>query len=111
MPRLSLADDGVLSGLIGTALYIGLVAVLGVAVGVLLRSSAGGIALLAGVLLILPSLVLLLPDSWADTITPYLPSEAVNSDSFGPWSALGVLACWVAVALAAAAYRLAENDA
>ena len=61
--------------------------------------------------LILPSLVLLLPDSWADTITPYLPSEAVNSDSFGPWSALGVLACWVAVALAAAAYRLAENDA
>ena len=38
---LGLGDDGVLRALLGAGLYLGLVAVLGVALGMLLRSSAG----------------------------------------------------------------------
>lgn len=70
----------------------------GVALGVLLRSSAGAIAALVGILLILPGLATLLPDSWYDTITPYFPSNAgsavyaltESADSLSPGQGLGV---------------------
>jgi len=50
---LSLGDDGVLRSLAGAGVHLGLVALLGVALGVLIRSSAGAIAAPAGILLIL----------------------------------------------------------
>lgn len=116
---LGLSDDGVLRSLAGAGLYLALVGVLGVALGMLLRSSAGAITLLAGLLLIVPGLTSLLPGSWSDTISPYLPSNAGSAmmsltqtgDSLGPGTGLAVLAGWVAVALAAAAYRLVRTDA
>ncbi|MFC4072477.1 ABC transporter permease [Actinoplanes subglobosus] len=116
---LGLGDDGVLRSLLGSGLYLGLVAVLGVGLGALMRSSAGGIAVLAGALLIVPGLVMLLPDSWADTITPYLPSNAGGAimsmqtadGSLGPWAGLAVFGVYVAAVLGAAAWRLAKTDA
>jgi hypothetical protein len=116
---LSLSDAGVARTLLGAGLYLGLVGVLGVALGALLRSSAGAITFLAGVLLIVPGLTSLLPDSWSDTISPYLPSNAGQAmmsltratHSLGPWVGLAVFAGWVAVTLAGAAYRLVRSDA
>ncbi|MCX5329655.1 ABC transporter permease [Streptomyces sp. NBC_00140] len=116
---LSLGDDGVLRSLVGAGLYLGLVAVWGVALGALVRSTAGGIAILVGVLLILGGLATLLPDSWEDTVTPYLPGNAGSavyslheaSDSLSPGAGLAVFVGWVALTLAGAAYRLARTDA
>jgi ABC-2 type transport system permease protein len=116
---LALGDEGVLRALVGAGLYLGLVAVLGVALGVLLRSSAGSIAVLAGTLLILPGLLMLLPGSLAETISPYLPSNAGSAimtlhtpdGSLSPWAGLAVFAAYVAATLAAAAYRLKKTDA
>ncbi|MFD0517018.1 hypothetical protein [Paractinoplanes durhamensis] len=116
---MSLGDDGVLRALLGAGLYLGLVAVLGVALGMLVRSSAGAIAILAGGLLILPGLAILLPSSIADAINPYLPSNAgsavmalTHSDgTLAPWAGLGVFALYVVAVLAAAAYRLKKSDA
>jgi ABC-type transport system involved in multi-copper enzyme maturation permease subunit len=116
---LSLGADGVLRALFGAGLYLGLVAVLGVALGVLVRASAGAIAILAGVLLIVPGLALLLPDSIADAVTPYLPSNAGGAvmaltpgeGTLAPWAGLAVFAGYVVIALAAAAYRLKKTDA
>lgn len=116
---LSLGDDGVLRSLLGAGLYLALVGVFGVALGALVRSVAGGIAILVGVLMILSGLTSLLPDSWSDAITPYLPSnagEAVmsltqSSDQLAPWAGLAVFAGWVALTLAGAAYRLRRTDA
>jgi ABC-2 type transport system permease protein len=116
---LGLGDDGVLRALLGAGLYLGLVAVFGVALGALLRSSAGGIAVLAGLLLIVPGLIGLLPDSWSSTISPYLPSNAgeavmalhTSDGSLGPWAGLAVFAGYVVVVLGAAAFRLAKTDA
>ena len=116
---LGLGDDGVLRSLAGGGLYLGLVAVLGVALGALVRSSAGAIAILVGTLLILPGLVGLLPDSWSSNISPYLPSnagEAVmtlhpGSGSLSPGAGLAVFAGYVVVVLIAAAYRLKTTDA
>ncbi|MFF0042342.1 ABC transporter permease [Streptomyces mirabilis] len=116
---LSLGDDGVLRSLAGAGLYLGLVAVFGVALGVLLRSSTGAIAALVGILPILPGLASLLPDSWYDTLSPYFPSNVgsavyalhQSSDALSPGAGLAVFAGWVAVALAGAAYRIAKTDA
>ncbi|MFK0159374.1 ABC transporter permease [Streptomyces sp. NPDC090499] len=115
---LSLGDDGVLRSLAGAGLYLGLVAVFGVALGVLLRNSAGAIASLVGILLILPGLATLLPDSWYDTLSPYFPSNAgqavyalhQSSDALSPGAGLAVFAGWVALTLAGAAYRLVRTD-
>ncbi|MZF86039.1 ABC transporter permease subunit [Streptomyces sp. SID5643] len=116
---LSLGDDGVLRSLAGAGLYLALVAVAGVALGVLLRSSAGAIAVLVGVLLILPGLASLLPDSLYDNVNPYFPSNAgsamyalhESSDALSPGAGLAIFAGWVALTLAAAAWRLLKSDA
>ncbi|MGW0941079.1 ABC transporter permease [Streptomyces sp. NPDC002623] len=115
---LALGDDGVLRSLAGAGVYLGLVAVFGVALGVLIRSSAGAIAALVGVLLILPGLASLLPDSWYDTLSPYFPSNAgsavyalhQSSDALSPGAGLAVFAGWVALTLAGAAFRLVRTD-
>ncbi|GAA1022635.1 ABC transporter permease [Acrocarpospora pleiomorpha] len=116
---LSLGDDGVLRGLLGAGLYLGLVAMFGVALGSLIRSTAGGIAALVGVTLLLPVVAIMLPNSFFDTVGPYFFSnagEAVYSltesaGSLSPGAGLAVLAGWVAVVLAAAAFRLKRTDA
>jgi ABC-2 type transport system permease protein len=116
---LTMGDDGVLRSLVGAGLYLGLVGVFGVALGVVLRSSAGAIAVLVGILLILPGLATLLPNSWEDTVVPYLPSNAgsaiyalhESSNSLSPGAGLAVFAGWVALTLAGAAWRLARTDA
>lgn len=116
---LGLSDDGVLRALLGAGLYLGLVAVLGVALGVLVRSSAAAIAILAGALLVVPVLAPLLPDSIGDAVIPYLPSNAGSAvmtlastdGTLAPWTGLAVFAGYVAVTLAAAAYRLKTTDA
>ncbi|MGW9137353.1 ABC transporter permease [Streptomyces sp. NPDC055681] len=115
---LSLGDDGVLRSLVGAGIYFGLVAMLGVALGSLIRSTAGGIASLAGILLILPSLASLLPDSLYDSISPYFPSNAGSAiyslhegaNSLSPGAGLAVFAAWVALAMVGAAIRLKETD-
>ncbi len=116
---LGLGDDGVLRSLLGAGLYLGVVAVLGVALGILVRSAAGGIAILAASLLIVPGLTSLLPDSFADAVTPYLPSNAgsalmsltTSDGSLSAAGGLGVLAVYAVVLLGAAAYRLTRSDA
>lgn len=116
---LGLGDDGVLRALLGAGLYLGLVAVLGVALGMLVRSSAGAITILAGVLLIVPGLAVLLPASISEAITPYLPSNAGSAvmtltpgdGTLAPWAGLVVFAGYVIVTLAAAAYGLKKTDA
>jgi ABC-type transport system involved in multi-copper enzyme maturation permease subunit len=116
---LGFGDDGVLRALIGAGLYLGLVAVLGVALGILVRSSAGAIAILTGSLLIVPGLAALLPDDVSDTVTPYLPSNAGSAvmtltqadGTLAPWTGLAVFAGYVVVTLAAAAIRLKKTDA
>ena len=116
---LTLGYPGVMRCLVGAGLYLGLVGVFGVAVGVLMRSSAGGIAILAGVVLVLPGLTGLLPSSWGDVVSRYLPSNAgqsvitlhADSDSLiSPGAGVLALLVWAVLLLAGAAYRLRHSD-
>lgn len=103
----------------GTAGYLTAVVLLAVALGFIIRSTAGGIATLFGLLLVLPGIGLLLPTDWQTHTVPYLPSNAGESiyraapdpTALSPTTGLLVLVIWVVAALAVAALLLERRDA
>ncbi|MDH6110301.1 ABC-2 type transport system permease protein [Kitasatospora sp. MAP12-15] len=115
----TLSATGVLRTVLGTALYLTLVGLLAVAIGALIRNTAGGIAAVFGLLLVLPTLVEVLPASWGTHISPYLPGAAgqavatLNPDpgTLAPWTGFAVMCVYVVVALAGAATVLKRRDA
>lgn len=116
-----LGDPGVIRSVIGAGLYLAVVGLLGLALGALVRRTAGGIAALVGVVLILPGIVTALPSSWQNTIDPYLPSyagEAIMGASrmapdnlLAPWTGLGLFCGYVAALGLVAAVALRRRDA
>jgi ABC-type transport system involved in multi-copper enzyme maturation permease subunit len=116
---MSVSAHGVVRGLLGAGAYLGLVGVIGVALGVLLRSTAGGISVLVGAFLLVPGLMSLLPASWRTDIAPYLPSNAGESifalhhiaGTLSAGAGLVVLLGWTVLALGGAAYRMMRSDA
>jgi ABC-2 type transport system permease protein len=104
---------------LGSALYLTLVGLFGMGLGAILRNTAAGIATFAGVMFVLPPLVSILPSSLANSIDPYLPSnagEAImnighNAHTLSPWAGLAVFAAYVAAVIAAAAVLLLRRDA
>jgi ABC-2 type transport system permease protein len=114
----SLSDPGVLRAVLGAGLFLGGIGALGVGLGALIRNSAGAVATLTGLLFVVPVIVSVLPQRWSDAIGPYLPSNAgamiifprPSPGSLGPWTGLGVLAAWAAVAIALAAVMLVRRD-
>jgi ABC-2 type transport system permease protein len=116
----SLSSPHALRIVIGAALYLTVCALLGVALGALLRSTAAAITALAGLLFILPILMNFLPVSWhRDAIAQWLPSnagmqiieKATQPLQFSPWVGLAVFAGWVVLAFAAALVLLRRRDA
>ena len=115
----SLGAPEVLRTVFGTGLYLTGVGLLGVALGWIIRSTAGGIATLFGLLLVLPALGEALPDSWASHINPYLPSNAGQSltavhpdpGMLAPWTGFGVFCVYVVVAFAFAVVLVKRRDA
>lgn len=115
----SLTDPGVPRAVLGTGLYLTVVGLLGVAIGALIRNTAGGIATLFGVLLILPVLAEALPTSWSDHVSQWLPSTAGQSvlaihrdaHTLAPWPGFVVFCAYAAAALAGAAVLLKRRDA
>ena len=115
---MSLSHAGVVRSLFGAGLYLGLVGVIGAALGMLLRSVAGGISVLVATLMLIPGLVTLLPSSWQNDISPYLPGNAGqamyalthDATTLSPGAGLWVFLGWTALALVGAAYRLVRTD-
>ena len=107
-----------LRAIVGAAGYLTLIGVLAVALGFLVRSTAGGIATLFGLILVLPGIGQVLPASWQQHTLPYLPSNAgasiftMHTDtgmlSAGP--GLAVTCLWVVAGLAAAAVVVQRRD-
>jgi hypothetical protein len=116
---LSLSSSGVLRSLLGAGIYLALVGVLGVALGALIRSVAGGIGALVAALILLPVLTDLLPSTLKNDVSPYLPGNAGGSifalhqtgNSLSPGAGLAFFAGWCALALGGAVWRLARSDA
>lgn len=116
----SLGDPGVARAVVGTAGYLTGVALMGLAAGTLLRSTAAAISTLFGVVFLLPGLgQLILPASWRDDVLQYLPSNAADAfrtvepapELLGTSAGLAVFAAWVVVPLVAAAVALRRRSA
>lgn len=115
----SWGDDNVARSVLGTAYYITGIGIIGLAIGVLLRSTAAAIGVVIGAVLFLPSLAsALLPDSW-DAVLSYLPSNAVTAftstatdgSTLSPGMGLLVFSAWIVLAVAGAAVALVRRDA
>ena len=116
---ISLTDPGVLREVVGSSLYLTVVAVIGLALGALLRRTAAGLSVFAAVFFVIPIVVAALPH----TITgfaPYLPSNAggvlwgsplTTGNELSPWAGFAVLCGYAVVLTAAAAWRLRRRDA
>lgn len=117
--RTALAGPGVLRAVIGAGLYLAVLGLLGFGLGAVIRSSAGAVAALLGLLLVPTLLAALLPASWQDTLGPYLPMNAAEAvyitrpqpATLGPWTGFGVFCAYAAVALLAGFILITRRDA
>ena len=117
--RTTLADPGVLRAVIGAGLYLIVLALLGLGLGAILRSSAAAVAILFGVLFVPSLLVALLPSSWQDSIGRYLPMDAGDAiyivrpepHMLTPWAGFGIFCLYTAATLAAGFVLIGRRDA
>jgi ABC-2 type transport system permease protein len=117
---LSLTDPGVLQEVIGASLYLTVIAVVGLALGALLRRTAAGLAVFAAVFLVVPLVVAYLPAS-IKGFAPYLPSNAggtiwgagklFGGQQLSPWTGFAVLCGYAVVLIGLAAWQLRRRDA
>jgi ABC-2 type transport system permease protein len=115
----SLNHPATARAVIGAALYLTAVGLLGLGLGALLRSTAAAVGSLFGLLFAPQILVGFLPSSLSDHIYRYLPAPAgvaitnvqPDSSSLAPWTGFGVFCLYTAILLALAAWRLRHRDA
>ena len=115
--RLPLGDGAEVLG--GLAVVYATGALLAVGLGLFLRSTAGGLVTVVGLVLVLPPLLGNLPYDWAVDVAALLPgSNAIflifgegPRDDMTVTSARLTLAAWAAVALVAGGWRLMRSDA
>ena len=115
----TLSSPGALRAVIGTALYLSVLALLGIGLGFLIRNTAGAIAALFGMLLVLPVVAQALPGHLANDVTKFLPMPAgtgitatvQDPTMLSPWTGFGVFCLYAIAAIVAGAAMLKRRDA
>jgi ABC-2 type transport system permease protein len=118
--QVAIGDPGVTRAVAGEGLYLAMLGVFSLAIGQLLRHTAGAITGVIAFVLVISPLANLLPDSWGKHVYNYLPTVAgtyigsahQQSDQLlSPWQGYGVFALWTALLVALAAWSLVKRDA
>jgi ABC-2 type transport system permease protein len=118
----AISPSTVLTAIIGTALFVTIVALIAYGVGAIVRHTAGTIAIVIALLFIVPILEHTLPDDWRADIMRFLPDAANqvisvtvggnnNPHLWSAWPQLGVTALWAAVLVGIGAYLFRKRDA
>jgi|BarGraIncu00222A_1022003.scaffolds.fasta_scaffold00047_20 ABC-2 type transport system permease protein len=115
----SLGQGTSLRMVIGGALYLTIVGLLGLGIGAILRHSAAGISTVLALLFVVPILANFLPHSWQEHIVKYLPGQAGqaifqrHSDAvtLAPWTGLALFAAYTVLTLVVGAALLVRRDA
>jgi ABC-2 type transport system permease protein len=116
--QIAFTHAGVARSVIGGALYVMLVGIFALAIGAIVRNTAGGIATFAAIFFVLPPLMNVLPLSWNNAITQYLPSEAGRqlfslhhaAHTLTPLAGALLFVGYCAAAIAIAAVLLVRRD-
>jgi len=116
----ALSDPGVTRAVVGAGLYLTVLGLFAVAIGALIRHTAGGIATVIGVAFVVPIITNFLPGSWGHHINSYLPEQAGSmiyqthqqpDQVLTSWQGFGVFCVWTALLLGVAGYLLVRRDA
>jgi len=116
----SIGDPGVLGALVGAGLYGAVLGVFSIAIGAIVRHTAGGITGIIAFVLVLAPLAQLLPGTVGDHIHAYLPTVAGQlvvsahqgaDDLLSPWQGFGVFSLWTAALILVANTMLKRRDA
>ena len=115
-----LSGPNVLRAVVGAGLYLTVLGLFALAIGGLIRHTAGAIATVIGAVLVLPILSGLLPSNWGAHINAYLPEQAgslIFSDRgtagqlLSAWEGFGVFCLWTLLLLVICAVLLQRRDA
>jgi ABC-2 type transport system permease protein len=117
--QIAFGSPGVARSLVGGALYVMLVGIFALGIGSIVRNTAGGIATFAGIFFVIPPLMNILPTSWNNAISQYLPSEAGRqlfslhhaAHSLTPLAGGLLMLGYCAAAIAVAAVLFVRRDA
>jgi ABC-type transport system involved in multi-copper enzyme maturation permease subunit len=115
---LDLASSQSLKMLLVNSAYVAAVAAIGMALGSLLRNSAGGIMGLVGLFFVAPIAFQLIPGDFFVQTRKYLPGNTVEPltavehlpDTLEVWQAALVLGAWVVIPVVLAAVVLKKRD-
>ncbi|GAB3918461.1 ABC transporter permease [Microlunatus endophyticus] len=127
----NLGDADVLKPLLGAELYVAMITLLAFGIGLLIRVSAGGVAIAVGLLFVVPILLQVIAalthQNWITNITQFLPSQAGGQlyayqagtasggdngiISLNAWQGFAVLAAEVVAVGAVAVILLKRRDA
>jgi ABC-2 type transport system permease protein len=118
--KVSLSQPGVLRSVFGSGLYLTVLGLFALAIGGLIRHTAGAITAVIGMVLVIFPLAGLLPSSWGAHVHAYLPTVAgqlITADKhqsgqlLSPWQGFGVFCAWTALLLIASVFLLDRRDA
>lgn len=120
-PPLSLADGPTARAAAGTVLYLGLIGLLSLGIGLIVRDTAGAITAVLTLLYIFPVIASFVSDpDWVKRLQQIAPMTAglsiqattgLDRLAIGPWPGLGVLAGWSAGALLLGLFLFKVRDA
>jgi ABC-type transport system involved in multi-copper enzyme maturation permease subunit/regulation of enolase protein 1 (concanavalin A-like superfamily) len=119
-PHPSLADPTVLRALVGTALFLAVLAVFSLGVGSIMRRSARAISLVVGLVLVPQIVASFIPsftvERWINRLTPVaglaIQHTRVRFDTaISPWGGFAVLCGYAVVAMAVAIWQVRRRDA
>ena len=116
--NITITHPGVVRALFGAALFLPAMGVLGLGLGTITRSTAGGIATLTGLVFVLPPILGLLPSSIDNAVSPYLPNRAGAAvwtihhgpHILAPWEGFGVFCGYALLSLIIASVLLVRRD-
>ncbi len=116
----SLSDPGVARAVFGAGLYLAVLGLFALALGGIIRHTAGAITGVIAFVLVLAPLTQLIPGKIGKYVHAYLPTEAGQligqaheqaNQVLSPWEGFGVFCLWTAVLLVIAGYLLKTRDA
>jgi len=116
--QIGLGDPDVIRSVLGAAAFLVLIGIFALALGAIVRNTAGGIATFALILFVIPPLLNVLPSSWNRAISPYLPDSAGRAifalnhgvNELSPAGGLAVFAATTACLVGIAALLLVRRD-
>jgi hypothetical protein len=116
--QISFSAPGVARCVLMGAVYVTMAGIFALALGAIVRNTAGGISTFVAIFFVIPPFLNLLPTSWNNAISQYLPQDAGSQmyalqhadHTLTPLAGGLVLAGYCAVAIAIAAVLLRRRD-